>query len=279
MIQKLLIIGLVLGVSVSMLYADEKSAQQFEGFNLQGYNGEGEKVWNVDGDTADIMGNEIKITNVDADTYGDQIMNLKAGTGVIDQVSGNMHLEKDVVITSETGTKLITDTLDWSKNEDLVTTKDGVVIVDSEKGMTITGTGMDARPGLSTAQVNEDVTAMIETESKQEGQKEADIITITCDGPMVIDRGKSKATFNKNVVAIQKDQTLKADKMEIYFNQEKGEMEKLICIGNVVVIRGENETYAQKMVYDKRTEVMTLSGRPKLILVTEGENAITASGD
>jgi len=279
MIKRLLMTGLILMMNMGSLYAEDQADQQFEGFNLQGYTGEGEKAWNVDGDTADIMGSEIKIQNVDADTYGEQSMNLKAVTGVVDQVSGDMHLETDVTITSETGTKLITDTLDWRRNDDLVTTEDDVIISDPEKGLTITGTGMDAHPGLSTAQVNKDVTAMIEMDSEIEEKKEKDIITITCDGPMVIDRAKSKAIFNINVVAIQKDQTLKADKMEIYFNQEEAQMKELICTGNVVVVRGENETYAEKMVYDKATEKMTLSGRPKLILLTEGENAITAPGN
>ncbi len=274
----------MLCVTAANIYAENQKNQQFEGFNLQGYDGEGEKAWNVNGDTADIVGNKVTITNVDADTYGKQKMNLKAGTGEIDQVSGNMHLEDDVVITGEEGAKLITDTLDWHKNEELVTTKDDVVIRDEKKGLTITGTGMDAQLGLSTVQVNEAVTAMIEMEADQEQKEmeaekekkaEPDIVTITCDGPMVVDRGKSKATFNVNVVAIQKDQTLKSDKMEIYFNQKEGVMKALIATGHVVVVRGENETYAEKMVYDKETEKMTLSGRPKLILVTGGDNAIT----
>lgn len=275
----------MLCVTSANVYAEEKKDQQFEGFNLQGYDGEGKKAWNVNGDTADIVGSEVKITNVDADTYGDQKMNLKAGTGVINQVSGNMHLEEDVVITGEEGAKLITDTLDWHKTDELVTTKDDVVIMDEKKGLTITGTGMDAQLGLSTVQVNEAVTAMIEMESEQEAQEieaeeakktEPDIVTITCDGPMVVDRGKSKATFNINVVAIQKDQTLKSDKMEIYFNQKEGVMKALIATGNVVIVRGGNETYAEKMVYDKETEKMTLSGRPKLILITGGDDAVTA---
>jgi len=270
-----ILVGGVVMMNAGIAPAEEPD-QKFEGFNLQGYTSEGEKAWNVNGDTADITGNEISISNVDADTYGEDSMNLTAGSGTVNQASGNMHLETDVTITSESGTKMITDTLDWSRDDDLVSTEDDVIITDPVKGLVITGTGMDAKPGLKTAQVNKDVTAMIDTELDKVEQK---IVTITCDGPMVIDRAKSMATFTDNVVAIQDDQTLKADRMEIYFSSTDSKIKDLICIGNVEVIRGENKTYAQSLVYDAITEKMTLSGRPKLILLTEGENAITAPGN
>ncbi|VAX35434.1 hypothetical protein MNBD_UNCLBAC01-633 [hydrothermal vent metagenome] len=278
MIKKMVLILGIFFMCVNGLHAQEETEQKFEGFNLQGYTNEGVKAWNVNGDTADIIGNEIKINNVDADTYGEQVMNLKAGTGTVDQVSGNMFLETDVVITSETGTQLITDSLDWNRDKDLVTTKDNVTITDNAKGMVITGTGMKAQPGLNTAQINENVTAMIDTEMN-EAEAEKKIVTITCDGPMIINRMEGKATFSDNVVAVQNDQTLKADRLEIYFNLEDSAIRELIGLGNVVVIRGENETYAQKLVYNVITEKMVLSGRPKLILLTEGENAITAPGN
>ena len=263
----------------SVAASDEQHVgQKFEGFNLQGYNGQGEMIWNVNGETADVKQDTIEISNVDADTYGEQPMNVKAKKAFVRQSDGNMRLEKDVTITSENGTRMLTDSLEWRRDDDLVTTKDDVIIQDQTKGLTVTGTGLDAHPGLNTAKVKKDVKAMIDVNQADE-QANPNIVTITCDGPMVIDRGKSMATFEDNVVAVQNDQTLKADRMEIYFDEEKKTIQKLICTGHVVVIRGENQTYAQKMVYDAETQKMTLSGKPKLILLTEGENAITAPGD
>ncbi|MBI3617316.1 MAG: hypothetical protein HY210_03750 [Candidatus Omnitrophica bacterium] len=53
----------------------------------------------------------------------------------------------------------------------------------------------------------------------------------------------------------------------------------MICTGHVVIIRGANQSFADKAVYNGEEKRLTLSGRPKLILVTEGDNAITALGN
>lgn len=259
---------IVICVWAGILYAAEPG-QQFGGFNLEGYKNNGQKAWVVNGDQADIHGNQIDISNVDAETYGDEKVNLTAKTGMIDQTSGNIHLEKDVVITSETGAQLTTDSLDWHRSEDLVKTKEGVVITD--KGMTATGTGMDAHPGLKTAQIHEDVTVTMQT---QPGT-----VTITCDGPMSIDQAKSMAVFQDNVVAVQEDQTLTADRMEIYFDEKEKQIKEMICIGHVVIVRGENKTFADRAVYNGSDRKLVLTGRPKLILVTEGNNVFTSVGD
>lgn len=267
---------MVLWVMAPISFAQEPE-QKFEGFNLQGYDERGEKSWEVNGDTADIVGNEIILSNVDANTFGEQKMNVVSRIGVVDQVSGKMHLQDDVVITSEDGQKLMTDSLDWNREKDLVTTDDDVMIT-GEK-MTATGTGMHARPGFKSAKLNKDVTVVFDTEQEKGDVIEKNTVTITSDGPMVIDQMTSVGTFEDNVVAFQDDQRLKADRMEIYFDSQMSGIQKLICIGNVEIERGENRSYAQKAVYIAATKKLTLSGRPKLILHTEGGDLFAASGN
>lgn len=267
-------VGILIAGAGHGFCADE-AGQQFQAFNLEGYSQNGEKAWVVNGETADILGSQIKISNVDAEAYGEEKVNLTAETGVIDQSSGDMHLEKDVVVTSEKGTQLLTDSLNWKRNEDLVETRDDVLIKDEK--FTAAGTGMQAHPGLKTAQIEQDVTVTMETEPlKEEGSK---TLTITCDGPMIIDHAKSFVVFNENVVAVQDNQTLTADKMEVYFDQEMKTVKDMICIGHVVIIRGENKSYADKAVYNGAEQRLVLSGRPKLILMTEGQGAITSIGN
>lgn len=268
----LLVQFFVLGAA-TVAWAGEPG-QQFEGFNLQGYTQDGEKSWTVNGDNADILGDKIKISNVAGESYGDEKVNLTAETGTIDQVSGIIHLERDVVITSERGTQLTTDSLDWNRNEDLVKTKDDVLITD--KDMTMAGTGMEAHPGMKTAQIDQDVTVTMDTQPDPEVTS---TITITSDGPMEIDQNKAYAVFEDNVVAVQADQTLKADRMEIYFDEAQKGIKNMVCTGHVVIIRGANQSFADKAVYNGEEKRLTLSGRPKLILVTEGDNAITALGN
>ncbi|MBI5149280.1 MAG: LPS export ABC transporter periplasmic protein LptC [Candidatus Omnitrophica bacterium] len=268
------LIGLGPWISAGPVLAQDAAGQQFQGFNLQGYSESGEKAWAVNGSKADILGDKIKISDVAAESYGEEKMNLTAESGTINQADGNIHLEKDVIITSQRGTQMTTDSLDWNRTADLVKTKDPVVITD--KDMTLTGKGMEAKPGLKTAQIEKNVTATMDTDPEPEVKK---TITITSDGPMTMDQSKSYAVFEDNVVAVQEDQTLKADRMEIYFNQEQKQIKELVCSGHVVIIRGANQSFADKAVYTGADQKLTLSGRPKLILVTEGNNAFTSIGN
>jgi len=274
MIFSLILLFFLSGKVTAQNVGTEGTDQKFKGFNLEGYTESGQKSWDVVGETADVMGTAVKLSNVVANSYGDQKVNVKAKTGTIDQANGNMQLEEDVIITSETGTQLMTDSLNWNRDKDLVTTEDEVMI--SNEMYMATGKGMTAQPGLKSAQINEDVTVRVDTEPQRTDDK---IVTITSDGPMTIDQTKFVAILEDNVVGVQLDQTLKADRMEIYFNKEMNEIQKMVCIGNVVITQGENQSYAQQAVYDAIDKKLTLTGRPKLIMVTEGGNAITASGN
>lgn len=254
-----------------MMPGNSQQDQSFQGFNLQGYTDSGEKSWDVNGDTADIVGSEVKLKNVVANSYGQQKVNVTAENGSIDQISGKMQLEKDVVITNEDGSQLMTDKLDWDRNTDLVTTNDPVLI--TNETYTVTGRGMEAQPGLKSAKIQEDVIVTVKPEPVN---KPTEKVTITSVGPMSIDQQNGIAIFQDDVVATQLDRILKSDRMEVYFNQEMNEIRKMICIGNVAIIQGDNETYAEKAVYDAIAKTLTLTGRPKLIMVTEGEGGIAA---
>ncbi len=273
--EYVLIVAFSILAQSSIALADDSSpAQQFQGFNLEGYTQDGKKSWVVNGSKADILGDVIQIADVDAESYMDEKVNLVSQVGTINQVSGNIHLEKDVVVTGERGVRLSTDSLDWDRNKDLVQTQDPVTITD--KDMTLTGQGMQAHPALKTAKIEKDVKVVMDTAPAPEESK---IVTITSSGPMTIDQAKSYAVFEDQVVAAQEDQTLQADRMEIYFDEEKKQIKEMICTGNVILIRGENKSFSDKAVYDGTQRRLTLSGRPKLILLTEGNDVFTSLGN
>lgn len=248
--------------------------QQFEGFNLKGYTDSGEDAWEVRGDTADVKGSQVIISNVDADSYGEEKVNVTASSGTIDQASGNMELKDDVVITSERGTQLLTDTLLWDKQGDMVSTEDDVLITDER--VTVSGRGMKSKPGLKSAEIKKDVTVQVDTDDDELKQN---MLTITSDGPMVVDQIKGVATFEDNVFARQENRTLKADKMEVYFHEKMEQITEVICIGNVEIMQGDNKTFADRAVYNAVSQKISLFGRPKLILITEGEGSVAAIRD
>ena len=248
------------------------SAQQLQGFNLNGYDNNGNKTWDVNGTKADISDSNIQITNVDANFYGKQNANLTADHGTISKTNGNVHLQDNVVITSvDRGTQMTTNALDWDRNKDLVTTQDPVKIVD-DQGV-LTGQGMSAHPNLKKAKINKNVKATVHTQP--EGEPNDQVITVTSDGPMQMNQATMYAIFNTHVVSVEAStgRELHCDKMEIWFNQTTKKVQKSICSGHAQAIQGPNVSFADKMVYDGQTQVLTMIGRPKIIF-----DATTAKG-
>jgi len=247
---------------------DAAPPQQLEGFNLNGYTPTGTKAWEVNGDKADITDAQIKIDNVNANFYNPkQNANLTSDTGTIDKSNGDIHLQDNVVITAQRGTRMTTDSLDWKRNQDLVTTEDHVKIVDDQG--TVTGTGLTAHPNLKTAQLNEDVKAIMKIKSK-DLKAPSQTVQITCDGPMQMDQVKMYAVFHENVVAVDPSagRELHADEMRVWFDEKNKKISKVICLGNVVAIQGNNTSYADVMTYNGDDGTLVMSGKPKLIFDT-----------
>lgn len=243
------------------------ASQQLQGFNLNGYSNSGEKAWDVNGTKANITDSNIQITNVDANFYGNQETNLTADHGTIDKTNGNVHLQDNVVITNkDSDTQMTTDTLDWNRNKDLVSTQDPVKIV-NDQGV-ITGQGMSAHPNLKKGQINRNVKAKMHTQ--EQGDDDDQIITVTSDGPMQMNQATMYAVFNIHVIAVEAStgRELHCDKMEIWFNQATKKIKKAICSGHVKAIQGPNVSYANEMTYDGVTQVLTMVGRPKIVFDT-----------
>lgn len=273
MLQKIILTSVIIFISSIVIHAED-APQQFQGFDLAGYGEGGKKTWDVKGDHADIIGDIVKLTNIVANAYGEEQTNLTAKFGTLDKATGKMHLEQDVVITTDTGATLTTDSLDWEREKDVVTTPDKVVI--NKENMMVTGTGAVAHPNLNTAQLNDDITVRLEPEPED---ALGEVVTITCDGPLEMDYKGQKAVFNENVIAIQTDRKLIADKMEVYFNPDTKQITEMVCTGHVSIIQGENTTYSEKAVYNARDQKLVLSGAPKLIFYADNKNSLPFKGE
>lgn len=263
------------------------SDQQISEFSLSGYGEKGAKAWDLAGKTADIFTDVVKLQSVIGNLYGtEEDIKLTADSGDFNKTDGKVHLEKNVVITTTTGTKLTTDSLDWDRRGQVVTTKDYVNI--QRQNMVASGTGAYGQMALKQVSLQKDVQVDILPEVKEGKVPDPlDKTVITCDGPLEIDYDKNVAVFKDNVKVVRPDSTIYSDKMDIYFipSEKKTEgvleeakepaaepglmgskIDKIFARGNVKVLKGENISFSETATYTASDKKVVLTGRPKLII-------------
>lgn len=229
--------------------------EQVRSFSLSGFSESGKKTWLVKGKSADILSDVINLYDIDADSYGEKVtVNLKSDEGVFDRSSNNIKLKKNVVIVTDEGTRLTTDTLSWDAKQELISTADYVFI--ERKDMDIEGTGASTQPDLKMAKLNKDIKVDIKDPPA----------VITCDGPLEVDYDKNIAYFYDNVKLIDKETTIDTDKATAYFKPKSRALTKVLCEGNVKIVRGEDITYADGLTYLPDEGRVILTGRPKIFI-------------
>src|SRR3990167_8254501 len=81
--------------------------QKMLDFSLVGYTQKGKKSWEVMGKSADIISDIVRLTSVNANVYGEEEnINLVGDKGAYDKTNGKMHLEDNVIITTQSGGRL-----------------------------------------------------------------------------------------------------------------------------------------------------------------------------
>lgn len=265
-----------------------QSDQQISDFSLAGFGERGKKTWDLNGKSADIFENTIKLQDIIGNMYGaTENIKLTADKGDFDKKEGKMHLEQNVVITTSSGSKLTTDSLDWDRKNNIVRTQDMVNI--ERQNMTTQATGAIGHTDLKQVSLQKDVTVNITPEEKDKSAKDKTgdgKIVITCDGPLDIDYEKNIATFYNNVKVDRGDSQIYSDRMDVYFSSDKKEdkkekdkpkadagfgitassIDKIVAKGNVKIVRGENVSYSEEAVYTAADKRISLVGRPKLII-------------
>lgn len=268
----------------------QSSDQQINDFSLSGFGEKGKKTWDLSGKSADIFTDIVKLKDIKGNLYGEtEQIKLSAEKGDFNKTEGKVHLEENVVVTTSSGAKLTSDTLDWDRKKQVVTTQDAVNI--EKENMVTTAIGAVAQPNLNKVTLQKDVTVKINpaADEAQALVTGANKMVITCDGPMAIDYEKNIATFNNNVHVDRGDSQIYGDILEVYFKASDkkttsasgqnsammgSQIDKIVARGNVKIVRGENVSYSSEAVYEASTKKITLSGEPKLILYsTEDLNA------
>ncbi len=98
-------------------------------------------------------------------------------------------------------------------------------------------------------------------------------IEITADR-LSADSVRESVTFEGNVVAVQGDVTLRADRLFAEYSRDARVIEKITAEGNVRVVQGQREARAARAVFFNLEQKIVLTGGADLV---QGEN--TLKGD
>lgn len=269
-------------VSISQLSEaiSKEPEQSISDFNLSGFGQNGKKAWEVSGKSADIYSDQIKLTDIVGKIFDEENVTLVAKRGNFDKNNDKIHLENNVVITTDSGVRLTTDYLDWDRQASIVTTEAPVEI--QRDNIVTSGLGAKGATSLQKLDLKKDV--KLEINPVLNPDKEGSVknkIVITCEGPLTIDYSKNVAFFNNNVIVDDGESQMNAEQMDVFFevtsaNEDNrqgisfggkgGRIKKIVARGNVKIVRGQNCSFAEEATYNTDDKTIVLTGRPRLII-------------
>ena len=218
-------------------------------FSFTKYTAAGAKEIEIEGDSADLLAKTVDLMNVVAKAYAEQTpVTITADEGQYNKDKNLVHLSKNVVATTEDGTRLLTEKLDIDPAQRTLETD----VRASVKKQTINIDGDGARGDSQLKKVNfkKNVRVVIKDteQALNEGAKGPTVIT--CDGALDIDYEKNIAYFNDNVVTTDDRGKLSADHMQVFYDKGQKRVAKIIATGNVVIENPDgNKTYSDNVIY------------------------------
>ncbi len=97
-------------------------------------------------------------------------------------------------------------------------------------------------------------------------------IEITSDS-LEIDQNAGRAIFTDNVIIVQGDMRLTADKVIAIYDTETSDMTDVEAIGNVVFVSGEDAAESERADYSVEDRTIIMTGN---VLVVQGPTAVTS---
>lgn len=223
----------------------EQKPQKVFTFSFTKYTPEGQREIEIEGDSADILSDNVQLMNVMAKAYAEEVpVTVTADRGAYDKKKNKIHIEQNVVATTDDGTRLVTEALDMQPAEHIVETELPTQV--KRDNVNVEGTGARADTRLKKVKFKKNVTVIVQdTEDKESGPT-----TITCDGALVVDYEKNIAHFKDNVVAQDSRGKLTADTMDVYYNRVSRRVSKIVAAGDVVIENPDgNKTFSDSVIY------------------------------
>ena len=240
--------------------------QKILSFDMTGYTDDGRKKWDIQGTSADIISGIVILSNIEANTYNeDRQVLLKAQKGTYDKKKNSILLEKDVTVTTSDGINLTAEWLKWESETNMINTDS---FVEVEKGnLYASGYGASTSTEDQEVQLNKDVVV-------KQGE-----VTIRCSGPLTIDYANNKASFYGGVKVTEPRGQLLADRLDVFFDPESRDMEKVVAERNVELMHGQNIAKGQRVVYTQASGEAHLTGNPEILIYSEKDFKNAFTGD
>ena len=264
--------------------------QEASTFQLSGYRENGQKKWEVNGDTANILEDTVQMTNIVAHAYEPHsTVTLTADHGTLHRATQDVHLQDHVVAITDDGAKMRTHELDWHQKEEKVTTPAEVWV--QRGNIEVTGWGAVAHPNLKQVQLEKRITVVMtpkEAEADAAGGKNKKTkpgldplaalgpapsggtanakTTITCSGPLDVDYEQNVAVFHDDVHVVDSRGQIDADLLTVDIDPTTKQIKRAIAQHHVRIVRADNIAYCDQAVYDPVAGKVTLLGSPRLVV-------------
>lgn len=214
-------------------------------FSFSKFSTEGEKELDIEGDSADILSKTVNLMNVVAKAYASETpVTITSDKGFYDKEKEKVHLKENVVATTEDGTRLLTEELDIFPNDKSMETDVQAEV--KKDNFNIEGLGARGESNLKKVKFKKNVTVVIQDPD----DKEKTPTVITCDGPLTVDYDENIAHFRDNVVAVDQQGTLRAERMDVYYNKEVKRVAKIVAMDKVIIESPDgNKTYSDHAIY------------------------------
>jgi LPS export ABC transporter protein LptC len=255
-------------VSQPVEVSKDVEAYKIYDFSFSKYNVAGTKEMEIQGKSADMLAKIVTLDNVIAKAYAEDIpVTITADKGMFDKSSALVQLRKNVVATTDDGARLTSEALDIHTDTNIIKT-DQPADVYKDK-MHLQGLGASCDQQIQRARFDKNVKMTVEGDPAAAGEEKQNKVVITCDGPLDIDYDKGIAKFSDNVIAVDSNGILKSDYMDVYYDKEAGDVEKIYSYGNVIILQDENKTYCDNVLYLAREGKTILGGEPEAFVISE----------
>lgn len=248
--------------------AEENAFHKVYSFSFSKYTTSGDKEIEIEGDSADVFARSVVLKNVIAKAYAEESpVTITADAGTIDKATSKIRLQKNVVATTENGTRLLTEALDILPTKKLLETEMEAEV--KKDNISIEGLGAQGDSRLKKVKFRKKVTVIVKNPQSETGIP----TVITCDGPLIIDYDENIAHFRDNVIAKDERGTLRADTMDVYYNKITRRIAKMVATGNVVVENQDgNQTFSDNVIYLAEEGRIILGGDPEGLYVEGSES-------